>query len=276
MNPYQSQDITELAKALISVQRVLQPAVKDATNPFVKNRYASLNSVMESCRGPLLENGIWLCQYPVPVPCPTLDVANTCSSPTGNYEQAPNTSPHQLGLVTKLTHAESGQWQSSLTVIPLPKADPQSMGSAITYARRYALSAMLGIVTEEDMDGEMGRSTTNTKRNTRGPKPSPPNPQTTAKANPKASPQHPRASQTPPHAHDFSQKSNGPNSSQIPQLHGVVYDSVQGHDQTGNACEVITATGNTIPHKDQLVSAGFRWNAAKKVWWRYAETMQQF
>jgi len=67
MKQYQSQDITKLAKALLLVQRVLQPAVKDALNPFAKNRYASLNSIMDVCREPLLDNGIWLCQYPVPV-----------------------------------------------------------------------------------------------------------------------------------------------------------------------------------------------------------------
>lgn len=61
--------------------------------------------------------------------------------------------PNSIGLVTKLTHAESGQWQSSLAVVPLPKADPQGMGAAMIYARRYALTAMLGMVTEND-DGE--------------------------------------------------------------------------------------------------------------------------
>ena len=119
MTPYQSENITDLAKTLLNVQRTVQPATKDAENPFTKSWYASLNSVMDACRDALIENGIWLCQYPVPV------------------EQ-----PNSLGLVTKLTHAESGQWQSSLAVVPLPKADPQGMGSAMTYARRYALTAM--------------------------------------------------------------------------------------------------------------------------------------
>ena len=86
---------------------------------------------MDSCRYALLSNGIWLCQYPVPA------------------------EPGYLGLVTKLTHAESGQWQSSLAVVPLPKAEPQGVGISMTYMRRYALSAMLGIVTEEDTDGEL-------------------------------------------------------------------------------------------------------------------------
>ena len=98
MHNYNSQDTTELAKALINVRRQLQPATKDADNPFTKSKYATLNSVMDSCRDALLSNGIWLCQYPVPA------------------------EPGYLGLVTKLTHAESGQWQSSLAVVPLPKA----------------------------------------------------------------------------------------------------------------------------------------------------------
>lgn len=130
MSEYTSQKVGELAKALINVQRQLQPATRDANNPFTKSKYATLNSVMDSCREALLSNGIWLCQYPVPA------------------------EPGYLGLVTKLTHAESGQWQSSLAVVPLPKADPQGVGISMTYMRRYALSAMLGIVTEEDTDGE--------------------------------------------------------------------------------------------------------------------------
>lgn len=126
---FSSPEITELSKALIEVQKHLQPAIKDAENPFARNRYATLNSVMDSCRMALLENGILLTQYPVPV-------------------EGTN-----LGLVTKLVHARTGQFQASLAVIPLAKPDPQAMGSAFTYGRRYALSAMLGIVSEEDDDG---------------------------------------------------------------------------------------------------------------------------
>lgn len=84
---------------------------------------------MDACRNALIEHDVLLTQYPVPV--------------EGEY----------LGLVTKLVHAKSGQYQASLAVIPLAKHDPQAMGSAITYERRFALSAMLGIVPEEDDDG---------------------------------------------------------------------------------------------------------------------------
>ena len=123
-----STEITELSKAMIEVQKNLLPAFKDAENPFVHTRYATLNSVMDACRDALLQQGILLTQYPVPV-------EGDC-----------------LGLVTKFVHAESGQYQASLAVIPLAKRDPQAMGSAFTYGRRYALSAMLGIVPEVDDD----------------------------------------------------------------------------------------------------------------------------
>ena len=137
MLEYCSAEISELAKALIAVQRELLPAARDGTNPFTRSNYATLNSVMEACRDVLLAHGIWMTQLPVPAPV--------------------ELGPGHIGLLTKLTHAESGQWQSSLAVVPLPKADPQGMGSAITYARRYALTAMLGIITEEDDDGEAAK-----------------------------------------------------------------------------------------------------------------------
>ena len=124
-----SPEITELAKAMLKVQAEVQPALKDRENPFTHSHYATLNSVMDACRDALLAHNIWCSQYPVPV------------------------EPGHIGLVTKLTHADSGQWQASLLVMPLPKADPQGYGSALTYARRYALSALIGLVTEDD-DGE--------------------------------------------------------------------------------------------------------------------------
>lgn len=137
---YCSDNITDLSKALIEVQRNLSPAVKDAVNPFVKNKYATLNSVMDSCRNALLDNGILLTQYPVPV-----DGDN-------------------LGLVTKLVHAKTGQYQASLAKIPLAKNDAQGLGSAFTYGRRYALSALLGIVTEDDDGNAACNITSPTKK----------------------------------------------------------------------------------------------------------------
>ena len=210
-----SEQICELAQALIKVQGQLQPALKDTNNPFTKSKYATLNSVMDSCRDALLSNGIWLCQYPVPA------------------------EPGYLGLVTKLTHAESGQWQLSLAVVPLPKADPQGVGISMTYMRRYALSAMLGIVTEDD-DGEGAKM-----------------------------PQSARKSRTP--AHERNQARNTPpareENSGLPKIDGITYQSITSTD--GRTC--IIASGNTQPKKEMLMGLGFKWNAQRKMWWKYAD-----
>ena len=232
---YTSPEVTDLAKALIAVQHTLQPAIKDRENPFAKSRYATLNSVMDSCRDALLANGIWMTQYPVPAEA------------------------GHLGLVTKLTHAESGQWQSSLLVMPLPKADPQGYGSAMTYARRYALSAMLGMVTEEDDDGEAASRDTFAKpRTARQPR---------QKAEGKASTPHvvqataPESRPTPP------DKARHPALASLPKLDGVTYTTATTQD--GRLC--VMASGNTSARKQLLGAAGFRWNPERKVWWRYAD-----
>ena len=62
----QSQDITELSRAMLQVQQSIRPAMKDATNPFTRSNYATLNSVMESCRDALLSQGILFTQLPCP------------------------------------------------------------------------------------------------------------------------------------------------------------------------------------------------------------------
>ena len=224
--------IRELAQALIKVQEQLQPATKDANNPFTKSKYATLNSIMDSCRDALLSNGIWLCQYPVP------------------------TEPGYLGLVTKLTHAESGQWQSSLAVVPLPKADPQGVGISMTYIRRYALSAMLGIVTEVDTDGEFTPDKLN-------------RPQKQKNAV-NASQRGKTTLDDSGQAKKISSASNRTSEglSQLPHLDGVSYEIVSAQD--GREC--ILATGNTAVKKEQLSAAGFHWSRQQKT--IYAEPMK--
>ena len=211
-----SSETTKLAKALIQVQRNLQPASKDSLNPFTNSNYASLNSVMDSCREALLTNGVWLTQYPVPA------------------------EPGFLGLVTKLVHAESGQWQASHAVVPLPKNDPQGFGIAMTYIRRYSVSAMLGIVTEDDTDGNLpkdsGKGGQRQKR-------------ALAMQDSAPSPHHPSRSH------------------QLPKLDGITYKEIAASD--GQVC--IVATGNTQAKKDLLAGAGFKWNPQRKMWWKYAQ-----
>lgn len=128
MNEIQSNEIKDLAVALAKAQAQLKPAAKDAVNPHFKSHYATLQSVWDAARPALTANG--------------LSVAQTFAETDGN----------RMSIVTTLLHT-SGQWmRGTLTMIP-QRSDPQGIGSAITYGRRYALAAILGIVADEDDDG---------------------------------------------------------------------------------------------------------------------------
>lgn len=123
-----SESISDLAKALTAVQASLAPAKRDSTNPYYNSTYADLSSVWESCRETLARNGLCVIQ--------------------GNKVGEANT----LIVVTTLIH-ESGQWVQSELCLPLSKSDPQGVGSAMTYGRRYGLAAIIGIVADADDDG---------------------------------------------------------------------------------------------------------------------------
>jgi hypothetical protein len=236
MEVYQSENITELSKAMLQVQGELQPALKDRANPFTKSNYATLNSVMEACRDSLIKHGIWLVQHPVPVE-------------HGN-----------LGLVTKLVHAESGQWQAGLLVMPLPKADPQGYGSALTYGRRYALSALVGIVTEDDDDGNAASSGKGQRQ------PSAAAAQEKAGKTPKRESKSASDQEKP-----LPPVSQQPDASSalaaMPKLDGIHYETVKTTD--GKLC--ILASGDTRAKKQILAQAGFRWSPERQTWWKYAD-----
>lgn len=120
-----SPETNEIAAALAKAQAAMKNAVLDKTNPHFKNRYASLASVRDAVTPALAANGISVAQ--------PLDIADG-----------------QAVVLTRLQHA-SGQWIESVCPIP-PTPDMQKMGSAITYARRYSLSAICGIAADEDDD----------------------------------------------------------------------------------------------------------------------------
>jgi len=115
----------ELTKALVKVQSQLKGAKQDSVNPFFKSKYADLTSVWDACRALLAENELGIIQ--------TTDVGDN----------------HQLIIETILLHS-SGEWIAGRLPMILAKNDPQGIGSAITYGRRYGLSAMVGICPEDD------------------------------------------------------------------------------------------------------------------------------
>ena len=115
--------IGEIGKALIVFHNKVSKVKKDATNPFFKSKYASLSNILEAVEEPLRNAGLSFAQFP-----------------SGDY-----------GLTTILMH-ESGEYIQDTYQIKPVKDDPQGRGSSITYQRRYALAAVLGLNIDEDDD----------------------------------------------------------------------------------------------------------------------------
>jgi hypothetical protein len=123
-----SDTITKVSAAIVKAQGELNAVHKDGNNPHFRSKYATLQNIVESTRDTLRKHG--------------LAVVQTFGETDGTY----------INLVTTLLH-ESGEYISGTFTMRPSKADPQGLGSATTYARRYALSAVLGIVADEDDDG---------------------------------------------------------------------------------------------------------------------------
>lgn len=126
-----SDTIGKLAAALKNVQAELKPVQKNSTNPFLNTRYADLGVIIEAAQQMLPKNGLSYAQFP----CGTAG---------------------EVGVATIVMH-ESGEWLSdeiSITQVDEKgKSAAQVAGSIITYLRRYALAAALGIHADEDNDG---------------------------------------------------------------------------------------------------------------------------
>jgi len=120
-----SEQINELATALAKAQGQIEGASKDKTNPHFRSKYADLSSVVEAIQKPLSAHGL-------------------------SFIQVSHDSDDCAKVETLILHA-SGQWISAGAVsVPVSKRDAQGYGSALTYARRYSLSAAFGVAPEDD------------------------------------------------------------------------------------------------------------------------------
>ena len=134
-----SEPYNELAKALAKAQAEMACPAKNAKNPYIGNKYADFHSIREASKLPLAAAGIAIMQ-------------GTGNTPGGG-----------ITVSTRLTHGESGHWaETSLSMQAqkqvkdrgwVPSADPQTLASVITYARRYTISALLCLSTDDDDDG---------------------------------------------------------------------------------------------------------------------------
>lgn len=123
-----SDSLINMAPDLIAAQSELKNPAFDSKNPHLKNEYASLKSVRETITAVLAKHGI-------------------------GYSQLLGNDGDRVSCTTLLLH-KSGEYISGVFSTPAPKQDPQGYGSAATYARRYSLLAILGIVGDKDDDGD--------------------------------------------------------------------------------------------------------------------------
>jgi hypothetical protein len=126
-----SDSIKELSTALSKAQAAFKPVPMNAINPFLKNHYADLGSVIESAKPVLAAHGLSISQL------------------------VENDGP-MIGVTTILMH-QSGEWLLSTMTLPMldekGKSAAQVAGSIITYIRRYAYGAIIGLYTGDDDDG---------------------------------------------------------------------------------------------------------------------------
>jgi hypothetical protein len=132
----QSEHINELATALSKAQGEMQAAIKDSINPFFKSKYADLGSVWDAARPVLSKYGLCVLQ--------STEIVSD-----------------KVVMSTILAHS-SGQWVKSSLPLNPAKNDSQGMGAAMSYFRRYSLSALVGVVCDDEDDGEtaVGRGKT--------------------------------------------------------------------------------------------------------------------
>jgi len=121
---WKSPEIGKLAEALAKAQSELEGAKKESTNPFFKSSYADLHAVIKSAFPYLSKYGL-------------------------SVSQGNEIIPGAVCVTTTLMHS-SGQWLRSKVKLPLNKVDAQGVGAAITYGRRYGLSAIVGIAQYDD------------------------------------------------------------------------------------------------------------------------------
>lgn len=127
----QSETIAKLADALAKAQAEMHNPSKNSENPHFRNKYADLSEVVNVTRPALAKHGLSVAQFP-------------------------GFSDGVVTVETMLMHA-SGEWLAGTVSAPAQKQDPQGIGSAVTYLRRYSLAALCGVAQEDD-DGDAARA----------------------------------------------------------------------------------------------------------------------
>lgn len=131
----------DVLKAFGAARRAMGNAKKNATNPHLKNNYANIEAFLNAIRPALETNDLYIVQ-----------------------DQVTGEAGGDMIIETTIIHETTGQWLSGMVQIPIQKRDAQGTGSAMTYARRYAIAAMFGIAQADDDGNATRKSAANWKK----------------------------------------------------------------------------------------------------------------
>ena len=120
-----SESISNISAAMAKAFAKIENAEKNKSNPHFKSKFADLGSVIDAIKPALIENGLWFSQV-------SYDLDN------------------HAAIETVIIHSSGEYISCGLVSVPVSKADAQGFGSALTYARRYSLSAAFGVAPEDD------------------------------------------------------------------------------------------------------------------------------
>jgi hypothetical protein len=230
-----SNTIKELAAALTKAQAEMPAAPFNAVNPFLKNKYADLGSIVKTAQPVLAKHGL-------------------------SVSQLTEGSGREIGITTVLMHS-SGEWLESTVTLPVGdekgKSDAQVAGSVISYLRRYSLAAILGMYAEQDNDG-------NGSAGDKAPTPKQAQP---PKANtPKPAP----AAKTPGNGNSKKSEADGSKTSSAEELGNLLWpggkwDEVKG--PLANACRAPYTLMGALQTRAEGIQTLAGWNAhVSKAW----------
>ena len=172
-----SDELKNIAKALAKFQADIKDPARDKDNPYFKSKYVALDGLLDAVRPVLATNGL-------------------------SFIQSPVSNGQDMGVTTLLMH-DSGEWiESDPFVLHAVKNDPPACGSAITYARRYSLSAVLGVAWDDDDDANIATKGHQSRSNARETASKGNHIQNDAKSE-KTSPQQAQPKKTPTTVHDY-------------------------------------------------------------------------
>ncbi|WP_285905045.1 ERF family protein [Pseudodesulfovibrio pelocollis] len=236
----QSEQIDKIIPALFEAKKVIAEVPTKSDNLEFNSRYADYGAVWSACKQPLEDQQLMVIQAPVP------SARDGC-----------------LALETKVVHVPSGQWIASLAEIPLLKRDPQAFGSALTYVRRYALCAVLGIVTkDDDANGAAGKE--RPQSHSEPPRPQQPPQGPPQQQRPNSQPRGPVGQPQQQRPQPFPSQPQGQQGGVLPPLSGVDYVPARGNDGQ----MYVKAVGQTWPHHQRLLNMGFFFSKEKKLYWK--------